>query len=83
MFGMMVPIFALGLLLGLIYRWLMLHRNSHGIFGMSLSTAVIMKTASDLGNSAASMFGGLAVSVLVAWLLMSYAAPILFPSVRR
>ena len=83
MFGMMVPIFALGLLLGLIYRWLMLHRNSHGIFGMGLSTAVIMETASDLGNSAAIMFGAIIVSVLVAWLLISYAAPNVFPAMRK
>jgi hypothetical protein len=73
-FGMMAPIFGLGLLLGFIYRWLMLHPNSHGVLGMALSTALLLTTSSYLENSAASMFGAIIVSVLVNWFLITYAA---------
>ncbi len=81
-FGMMVPIFLFGLVLGGVYRWLMLHRNSHGIVGMGLSTAILLPNASDLGNSATSMFGAVVVAVLVAWLLIVHVAPILLPPRR-
>lgn len=79
--GMMAALFALGLALGGIHRWLVRGRHSRGILGMGLASAILM-SAGTIGISSAKLVGALAVSVLVAWLLTRIAVPRLSPWLR-
>jgi len=81
MFGMMLPIFLLGLLLGLISRWLMRHRHARGVLGIGMSGSIIFAAAA-IETSTAKVIGGLAVSVIVAWILINVIVPRFLPWVR-
>jgi hypothetical protein len=70
-FGMMVPIFGLGLLLGSFYR-LMLRRDPSRLLGMALATATI-SGASFLESSITKVFGGLVVAMLVSLAITRFA----------
>lgn len=72
--GMMVVLFALGLTLGRIHSWLTLDHRLRGVIGMGLSSAILLQAA-GVGTSSAKMLGGLAVSVLVVWLLNRFVLP--------
>lgn len=72
--GMMGSIFGFGLLLGLIYRWLIRWDQSGGLVGMALATATLYG-AMLLETSITKSFGSLAVSLLVAWLLLRFGMP--------
>jgi hypothetical protein len=72
--GMMVVLFALGLTLGRIHSWLTLDHRLRGVIGMGLSSAILLQAA-GVGSSSAKMLGGLAVSVLVVWLLNRFVLP--------
>jgi hypothetical protein len=80
-FGMMVPIFLVGFFYGQIYRRLLDWPASRGLLGMAMSSAVLYG-ASDLGSSITKTFGGVVVSLLVAWLFVFSAAPRWFPWLR-
>jgi hypothetical protein len=74
---MMVPIFLLGYVYGRIYRWLVSGRNRYGPLGMALATAVLYGGLA-LESSATKIVGGIAVSSLVAWMIIRFVAPIYF-----
>lgn len=78
--GMMVPIFALGLLLGGFYHW-MLRLDTRRLLGMSLATATIFNV-SNLEVSITKIFGGLVVAILVSWIVLRFIAPRYFPWIR-
>lgn len=78
--GMMVAIFLFGLFLGLIYRYITMHPHARGLLGMGIASAILM-TAAQLEGSTTKLFGGLIVSLLVAWLLVQFVVPILFSKV--
>ncbi len=73
--GMMVPIFGLGLLLGRFYRW-MLRGDAYRLLGMALATATI-SVASFLESSITKVIGGLAVAMLVSWIVLRIVPPCL------
>lgn len=79
--GMMVPIFALGFLLGRFYRWMLRMDRSRVFLGMALATATIF-TATFLEVSITKLFGGLLVTMLVSWMILRRIAPWFFPSIR-
>jgi hypothetical protein len=76
---MMVPVFALGLLLGFLYRWMIRHDPRWPLLGMGLATSTIY-SASLLEASGTKIFGGLVVTTLAAWLILR-AAPRYFPQI--
>jgi hypothetical protein len=78
-YGMMLPVFGFGLMLGGIYRWLMLQRHAPRLLGMALATAILYG-AVFLESSITKVFGGLAVTILVSWLIVRVAAPLILPA---
>lgn len=77
---MMAPIFALGLLLGGFYRW-MLGLDRSRLLGMALATATIFG-ASFLESNIEKTIGGLVVTMLVSWVVLRFIAPRYFPWIR-
>lgn len=75
--GMMAPIFALGLLLGSFYRW-MLRLDPSRLLAMALATATIYGAA-FLESSITKVFGGLIVAMLVSWIILRFIAPRYLP----
>ena len=71
---MMVPIFALGWLLGRFYRWMVNYPRSRGVMGTGLATATLIQAA-YLESSITKMFGGLVVTALIAWLVARWIVP--------
>jgi hypothetical protein len=78
-FGMMPALFALGIIFGTIYRWLMRSPKSRGVLGMGLASAILLAPL-ELGNSTAKLFGELVVAILVSWLLTRFFVPRFLPS---
>jgi hypothetical protein len=76
--GMMIPIFALGLLLGTVYRWMLTQQYSSKAVGMGMATATLYG-ASLLETSVTKLLGGLIVAILMSWLLMRFVVPRYFP----
>lgn len=74
MAGMMLVIFAFGLSLGRVYRWLVNGVRSRGLLGISLAAAILIQT-SLLESSITSLFGGFVATLLVAWLFLHLIAP--------
>ena len=79
-FGMMVPIFGLGLLLGGFYRWIVGSDPSR-LLGMALATATIVG-ASYMESSITKTFGGLIVAMLASWGMLRIA-PRYLPWLQR
>lgn len=77
-FGMMPAIFALGILFGRTYRWLMRSPRSRGVLGMGISSAILLQPL-ELGNSTAKLLGGLVAAILVSWLLTRFVVPRFLP----
>jgi hypothetical protein len=76
-FGMWgVPILALivGLVLGLVYRWLSRSPSTLGPIGIALSAPVFMPVMA-LERSSAKIVGGLFASLLASWLFAKFVAP--------
>jgi hypothetical protein len=74
-YGMMIPIGLLGLLYGRIYRWAIRRGDRYGGFGSAAATVILLNSF-DFGWSITKILGGVAVSVLVAWAIMRFVAPI-------
>ena len=79
-FGMMLPIFSFGLLLGGFYRW-MIRLDPSRLLGMSLATATIFG-ASFLESSITKMIGGLVVAMLASWAVLRIA-PLYLPRLQK
>lgn len=77
-YGMMFPVFLLGLLYGRIWRWLTSAHASQGVVGMAIASAVLYG-GSFMETSITKVFGGLMVSLLVSWFFIRYIAPRYFP----
>jgi hypothetical protein len=75
-------VFGLGLLLGAVYRWMLMQRYASPALGMGLATATLYG-ASLLESSITKMFGGLLVTILVSWLIIRFLAPKYFPRWHR
>jgi hypothetical protein len=76
--GMLLPIFALGWLLGAFYRWTLAQTYSSKAVGMGVATAALL-SAAPLETSVTKLMGGLAVTMLVSWLLIRFVVPRYFP----
>jgi hypothetical protein len=77
-YGMMLAILFLGYFYGTIYRWLLRWSLARGLLGMGLATAVLLPAVA-LESSMTKVIGGVAVSLLVTWLLVAYGLPRFFP----
>ena len=73
-FGMYAALLAIGLFYGLIYRTLLRWRRSHGLLGMAVATAALTSVGA-LENSFTKVFGGVIVSLLVAWAMIVFILP--------
>ena len=80
--GMMFPIFALGYLMGRVYRWMLDIDPSRPLLGMAFATAAIY-LALSLESSITKTFGGLVVSILVSWIVLRFGAAYFFPAFKR
>jgi hypothetical protein len=76
--GMLLPVFALGWLLGAFYRWTLAQRYSSKAVGMGVATAALF-SAALLETSVTKLMGGLTVTMLVSWLLIRFVVPRYFP----
>jgi hypothetical protein len=79
--GMTVPIFMLGLILGIIYQKLLRHPNSRGILGAALAAATLF-SVSALEMGLAKLVGSLITVALVAWLSLTIVVPRFLPWLR-
>ncbi len=73
--GMMGIMFAVGIVIGLTYRWLTHIAASRGVVGVGLAAALFVLSAGTVGNSSAKLVGGVASTVLVIWLFNRYILP--------
>ena len=67
-YGMMVPIFLLGLLMGAIYRYFTL-QNSSRLWGTAIATAVLSTLLLAYAAEGVKILGGLIGCSIVMWLL--------------
>lgn len=77
-FGMMIVVFAWGVVLGVVYRWLVKDPKYGGPLGMGLAAGVLMSVA-YLETSSAKSVGGLFAAVLAAWVVSRLVVPAAFP----
>jgi len=73
-FGMFAALAAIGLFYGAIYRILLRSRASRGLLGMAMATAVLT-SVSPMENSFTKVFGGVIVSLLIAWAMIVFIVP--------
>jgi hypothetical protein len=73
-FGMFAVLVAIGLFYGAIYRLLLRWRASRGLLGMAMATAVLTNVG-PMENSFTKVFGGVVVSLLVAWIMIVFIVP--------
>jgi hypothetical protein len=81
--GMMAAIGLIGFALGMAHRWLLRNGPTAGLVGAGLSGAILLLTASSLGNSSAKLFGGVLVAVLMAWVFKGVLRQFLLPRIAR
>jgi hypothetical protein len=79
--GMMIPVFAFGLLLGAVYRWMLAQRYSSKALGMAMATATLF-AASILEASITKTMGSLVVTIMVSWLMLRFVVPRYIPRLR-
>ena len=72
--GMMAPLLLSGVLYGWIYRRLHDWSAAHGQLGMATATTILYGAA-FLDSSITKSFGGVMVSLIVAWLVVAVAVP--------
>lgn len=82
-YGMMLPMLLWGMILGWTYRRLLQNVQSRGVLGFGMTSALFLLTSSSIGNSAAKLFGGFVVTVIVFWLFNRYVAGVAFPWIRE
>jgi hypothetical protein len=73
-FGMFAALAAIGLFYGAIYRILLRWRASRGLLGMAVATTVLTNVG-PMENSFTKVFGGVIVSLLVAWVMIVFVVP--------
>ena len=71
---MMLPVMALGWMLGRFYRWMVNYPHTRGIVGVGFATVTLFPAAL-LETSITKMFGGLVVAMLIAWLVARWLVP--------
>lgn len=76
---MFPALFAIGFVIGRIYRWLMYGRYTAGLLGLALAPPVLMP-AGALEMSSVKLVGGLSATVLAGWLVSKYIAPRVLPA---
>jgi hypothetical protein len=72
--GMFFPIFALGLVLGGLYRWLVRRPGPEAVFGSAIAIVALMK-AQFLETSILKLLPSLVLAMIVSWLLMTFVVP--------
>ena len=72
--GMMFPVFAIGLLLGAVYRWLVITGSMRGLLGSGLAIPGLLGFA-YMESSITKVLGGLVAMLLVLWLFGRIVAP--------
>lgn len=75
--GMFVPVFALGLFYGLIYRFF-IHRYRFKLMGFSFATAILILGACNLETSNIKLIGGNLMGLIVVGLFAKFVAPVLW-----
>lgn len=73
-YGMMVVLFAYGVAIGRIYRWMLFSRNGQGLLGASLASATLFGAAA-LESSITKVVGGVLVTFLASIMLIQVIAP--------
>ncbi|MEM9028964.1 MAG: hypothetical protein AAGC70_11405 [Pseudomonadota bacterium] len=81
-YGMMMILFAAGLVFGLIYRWALRGRYSRGVLGTGLAPALLIPAAA-FETSVTKLAGSLVVSVIVIWLFCRFVVPALAPWLQK
>jgi hypothetical protein len=81
-FGMFAALLGIGLLYGVIYRVLLRCRRSRGLLGIAVATAVLASVG-PLENSFTKVFGGIVVSLVVAWTMIMFFVPRWAPRLVR
>lgn len=71
---MMLPICALGWMLGRFYRWMVNYPRTRGVMGTGLAMATLFQAA-FLESSITKLFGGLVVAMLMSWLVARWVVP--------
>ncbi|WP_072387914.1 hypothetical protein [Hyphomicrobium sp. CS1BSMeth3] len=77
-YGMFLSILAISVFYGSIYRRLIRWDLTRGLFGAALATAVL-QGAGFLESSITKVFGGVIVSLLMAWMLVKFILPRIAP----
>jgi hypothetical protein len=68
-YAMFPVLLLIGMFYGSIYRFFIRWRRSYGLYGMAIATTVLMSVG-PLENSFTKVFGGVIVSLVVAWVLI-------------
>lgn len=80
--GMMGALGSIGLMYGVIYRWLLRNRHSTSLLGMGIATAILVQVG-GLENSFTKLFGGLVADLLAVWVLFLFVLPRWLPWLSR
>lgn len=76
--GMLIAIFAFGFVLGRVYRHMLVKPPFRGIIGMGMATSVLL-LAAQLETSITKMVGGIAMTLIVSWLVAKFVFPFIAP----
>jgi hypothetical protein len=79
--GMLVAIFALGLALGGLYRWLVSHRGARAVYGGCIASAMLI-VAMPLESSILKLLPSVVLAIIGSWLLMRLLVPWLISRTR-
>jgi hypothetical protein len=73
-FGMFGVLCAIGIFYGAVYRTLLRWRASQGLLGTAMAT-MVLESVGALENSFTKVFGGVIVSLFVAWAMILFILP--------
>jgi hypothetical protein len=79
---MFAALLGIGLFYGLVYRVLLRWRRSSGLLGMAMATAVLASVG-PMENSFTKVFGGIVVSLVIAWGTIVFLVPFWAPWLVR
>jgi hypothetical protein len=71
---MWFPLYIFGFFIGRMHRWFIDNPNGLGVIGFSFSCSIFLQIGS-IGFSSSKLFGGILVSLIIAYLLLCFAAP--------